>query len=54
MAGRPRVVVTRRLPEAVEARLADLFEAELNAEDGRCRATDWRGRCGRPTGCSAR
>ncbi len=33
MAGRPRVLVTRRLPEAVEARLGDLFEAELNAED---------------------
>ena len=29
----PRVVVTRKLPEAVEARVAALFEAELNPED---------------------
>jgi len=27
------VVVTRRLPEAVETRLAELFQVELNAED---------------------
>jgi lactate dehydrogenase-like 2-hydroxyacid dehydrogenase len=33
MPGRPRVVVTRRLPEAVEARVGRLFEAELNPED---------------------
>jgi lactate dehydrogenase-like 2-hydroxyacid dehydrogenase len=33
MAERPRVVVTRRLPEAVEARVAALFDAELNPED---------------------
>ncbi len=30
---RPRVVVTRRLPEAVEARLGAEFDAVLNAED---------------------
>jgi lactate dehydrogenase-like 2-hydroxyacid dehydrogenase len=30
---RPRVVVTRKLPDAVEARLADSFEAVLNPED---------------------
>ena len=29
----PRVVVTRKLPEAVEARVARLFEAGLNPED---------------------
>jgi lactate dehydrogenase-like 2-hydroxyacid dehydrogenase len=33
MPGKPRVVVTRKLPEAVEARLADAFEAVLNPED---------------------
>ncbi|MEL6979274.1 MAG: D-glycerate dehydrogenase [Pseudomonadota bacterium] len=30
---RLRVVVTRRLPESVEARLAELFDVQLNAED---------------------
>ena len=30
---RPRVIVTRRLPDAVEARMEDLFEVELNAGD---------------------
>ena len=30
---RPRVVVTRRLPGAVEAQLADRFDAVLNADD---------------------
>lgn len=30
---RPRVIVTRRLPEAVEARLAELFEVVLSADD---------------------
>ena len=30
---RPRVVVTRKLPDAVEARLADAFDAALNPED---------------------
>ncbi|HRO10536.1 D-glycerate dehydrogenase [Amaricoccus sp.] len=33
MAPKPRVVVTRRLPEAVEARLAAAFDATLNPED---------------------
>ena len=30
---RPRVIVTRRLPEAVEARVAGAFDATLNPED---------------------
>jgi glyoxylate reductase len=30
---RPRVVVTRRLPEAVETRMAELFDVELNLTD---------------------
>jgi glyoxylate reductase len=30
---RPRVVVTRRLPEAVETRIAELFDVELNLTD---------------------
>ncbi len=30
---RPRVVVTRRLPEEVEARLAESFDAVLNPDD---------------------
>ena len=30
---RPRVVVTRKLPEAVETRLRELFEVELNTDD---------------------
>ena len=33
MAARPRVVVTRRLPEPVEERLSALFDAVLNLED---------------------
>lgn len=33
VAGRPRVVVTRRLLPEVEARMAELFEVELNASD---------------------
>jgi lactate dehydrogenase-like 2-hydroxyacid dehydrogenase len=33
MAGRPRVVVTRRLPEPVEAKLTEAFDAVLNLED---------------------
>lgn len=33
MAGRPRVVVTRRLPEPVEAKLTEAFDAVLNVED---------------------
>lgn len=32
-AGRPRVVVTRRLPEAIETRMAELFDVELNLDD---------------------
>ncbi|MAS43415.1 glyoxylate reductase [Albimonas donghaensis] len=31
--GRPRVVVTRKLPEAVEARMRELFEVDLNLSD---------------------
>jgi glyoxylate reductase len=30
---RPRVVVTRRLPEVVETRMAELFDVELNLDD---------------------
>jgi glyoxylate reductase len=30
---RPRVIVTRRLPEAVETRMAELFDVELNLSD---------------------
>ena len=33
MAGKPRVIVTRRLMPAVEARMAELFDAEFNADD---------------------
>lgn len=33
MTARPRVVVTRRLPEPVEARLQELFDARLNPAD---------------------
>ena len=29
----PKVIVTRRLPEAVEARMAELFDVEFNADD---------------------
>src|SRR3546814_15298444 len=30
---RPKVIVTRRLPEAVETRMAELFNVELNLND---------------------
>ena len=30
---RPLVVVTRRLPEAIETRMMELFDARLNASD---------------------
>jgi len=30
---RPKVIVTRRLPESVETRLAELFDVELNLDD---------------------
>jgi glyoxylate reductase len=30
---RPRVIITRRLPEAVETRMAELFDVELNLTD---------------------
>jgi lactate dehydrogenase-like 2-hydroxyacid dehydrogenase len=33
MGQRPRLLVTRRLPEAVEAYLSERFEADLNADD---------------------
>ena len=33
MSPRPRIVVTRRLPDLVERRLAELFNADLNQED---------------------
>src|SRR3546814_6391214 len=30
---RPKAIVTRRLPEAVETRMAELFDVELNLDD---------------------
>lgn len=36
---RPKVIVTRRLPQAVETRMAELFEVELNFEDAAFDAT---------------
>lgn len=33
---RPRVYITRKLPDAVETRMRELFDAELNVEDGPC------------------
>ena len=31
---RPRVYITRKLPDAVETRMRELFDAELNVDDG--------------------
>lgn len=39
---KPRVLVTRRWPAAVEARLADLFEVQLNRDDKPMRPEDFR------------
>jgi lactate dehydrogenase-like 2-hydroxyacid dehydrogenase len=36
---RPRVIITRKLPEAAEARARDLFDVELNAADKQLDAT---------------
>lgn len=33
MAQKPKLIVTRKLPDAVEARMRTLFDAELNADD---------------------
>ncbi len=33
MPARPKVIVTRRLPQAVETRMAELFDVELNFDD---------------------
>ncbi len=33
MRARPKVIVTRRLPQAVETRMAELFDVELNFDD---------------------
>ncbi len=33
MVERPKTIVTRKLPEAVESRMAELFDVELNADD---------------------
>ena len=30
---RPKVIVTRRFPQAVETRMAELFDVELNLDD---------------------
>lgn len=43
MSERPRVVVTRRLPEAVEARLAEEFDAVLNTNDAALTADELAG-----------
>ncbi len=32
-AAKPIIVVTRKLPEAIETRLMELFDARLNASD---------------------
>jgi len=32
-ARKPKIIVTRRLPDAVEARMGELFDTELNADD---------------------
>ncbi len=32
---KPKVIVTRKLPDAVETRMCELFDTELNLEDGR-------------------
>ncbi len=45
---RPLVIVTRRLPEAVETRMAELFDVELNLDDtpfDRARLADALSRC---------
>src|SRR6187402_1796793 len=31
---KPKVIVTRKLPDAVETRMRELFDTELNVEDG--------------------
>src|ERR687886_183297 len=33
IAARPKVVVTRRIPESVEAKAKELFDVRLNADD---------------------
>lgn len=38
--GKPKVVVSRKLPQDVEARLSELFDARLNADDGLLSADD--------------
>jgi glyoxylate reductase len=39
MKDKPLVIVTRRLPEGIEARMRDLFDAELNLDDTPMEAT---------------
>lgn len=43
---KPRVLVTRRWPAAVEARLSDLFEVQLNRDDKPMRPEDFRAAMG--------
>lgn len=43
MSSKPKVLVTRRWPEAVEARLCDHFDAEINRSDRPLSADDFRG-----------
>ena len=40
MSARPRVIVTRRLPDAVEAALRERFDVELSADDAQMSAED--------------
>ena len=38
---KPLVVVTRRLPDAVETRMRELFDTRLNPETSRSRRRSW-------------
>jgi hypothetical protein len=42
---KPKVVVTRKLPDPVETRMRELFDVELNADD---RAMTTEALCGAP------
>jgi glyoxylate reductase len=44
---RPKVIVTRRLPQAVETRMAELFDVELNFDDIAMDAAQLADACGR-------
>ena len=34
---KPKVILTRKLPDSVETRMRELFDAELSADDVSCR-----------------